>query len=60
MAKYFSAMTEHWHRLPTDVVKSLSLQLFRGHWDMVLATGCRWLSLRRRVGPDDLHRSFPT
>ena len=33
-------MTEHWHRLPREVVESPSLEIFKGHLDTVLAN---WL-----------------
>ncbi|KAK4823568.1 hypothetical protein QYF61_003572 [Mycteria americana] len=37
--KHFSAVrgTEHWHRLPREVVESPSLEIFKGHLDMFWA-----------------------
>ncbi|KFW09687.1 hypothetical protein N327_05914, partial [Fulmarus glacialis] len=29
-------VTEHWHRLPGEVVESPSLEIFESHLDMVL------------------------
>ena len=49
-------VTEHWHRLPREVVKSSSLEILKKHLDTVLAISSRWSCLSRRVGPDDLQR----
>jgi len=40
MRKNFFALrvTEHWHRLPREVVESPSLQLFKTHLDKVLCS----------------------
>ena len=32
-------VTEHWHRLPREVVESPSLLIFKSHQDMVLDNG---------------------
>lgn len=29
-------VTEHWHKLPREVVESHSLRIFRSHLDMIL------------------------
>ena len=33
-------VTEHWHRLPREVVESPSLEIFKSHLDIMLG---RWL-----------------
>jgi len=51
-------VTEHWHRLPREVVEFPSLEVLKSHLDM--EAGSRWPCLSSGVGPDDLHRSLPT
>jgi len=42
-------VTERWHRLPREVVESLSLQIFKSHLDTVLDERSRWSCLCRRM-----------
>lgn len=45
-------------RLPSEVVESFSLQIFKNCMDMIVCNVGSCLS--REVEPDDLQRSFPT
>jgi len=53
-------VTEPWPRLPREVVKSPSLEIFKTHLDKVLCS-LLWVTLLQQgVGPDDPQRSLPT
>jgi len=53
-------VTEHWHRLPREVVESPSLEIFKTHLDKVLCS-LLWVTLLwQGVGLDDSQRSLPT
>jgi len=53
-------VTEHWNRLPREVVESPSLEIFETRPDMVLCS-LPWVTLlRQRVGLGDPQRSLPT
>lgn len=43
-------MSEHWHRLPTEVVESPSLGVFRSHLDTVLGNQLLVTLLEQGVG----------
>ena len=43
-------VTKHWHRLPSEVVESASLEILKSHLDVVLGS--------KGVGEDDLQSSF--
>ena len=34
-------VTEHWNRLPRDVVETLSLEIFKPAWTLFFAAYCR-------------------
>ncbi|GAB0206015.1 hypothetical protein GRJ2_003067100 [Grus japonensis] len=53
-------MTEHWDRLPREVVESPSLEIFKTCWDAILCNLLWVILLYRGVGLDDLQRSLPT
>jgi len=40
-------VTEHWHRLPGEVVESLSLEAVKSHPDTALKTSSGWPCLSR-------------
>lgn len=52
-------MLEHWHILPREG-RSLSLEIFRRHLDIVLGNLLRVALLEQGVGPGDIQRSLPT
>ena len=52
-------MTEHWNRLPREVVESPSLEILKTRLDEVLCSCCRWPCFGRVVGLDDPQRSLP-
>jgi len=52
-------VTEHRHRVPREVVASLSLELLRICLDMVLDNWL-WVALLEHLGPADLQSSLPT
>ena len=55
MRKNFTVrVTEHWDRLPREVVESPSLGIFKTRLDAYLGS-----LLWQGVGPDDLWRSLP-
>lgn len=54
------SVTEHWHRLPGEIVDSLSLEIIKYHSTWFLATGSRWLGFNQGVGPEEFWRSLPT
>jgi len=53
-------VTEHWNRLPREVVKSPSLEIFQTHLDKVLCSLLWVTPLWQGVGLDDPQRSLPT
>ena len=53
-------VTEHWNRLPREVVESPSLEIFKTHLDKVLCSLLQVTLLRQGVGLDDPQRSLPT
>jgi len=53
-------VTEHWNRLPREVVDSPSLEIFKTRLDAVLCS-LLWVTLLwQGVGWGDPHRSLPT
>jgi len=53
-------VTEHWNRLPREVVESPSLEIFKTRLDEVLCS-LLWVTLLQQgVGLDDPQRSLPT
>ena len=53
-------VTEHWYRLPREVVESPSLEIFKTHLDAVLRSVLSVILFGRGVGVDDLQRSLLT
>ena len=53
-------VTEHWNRLPRQVVGSPSLEIFKTHLDAYLCDLVQGTCFGRGVGLDDLWRSLPT
>ncbi|GAB0192672.1 translation initiation factor IF-2-like [Grus japonensis] len=53
-------VTEHWDRLPREVVESPSLERFKTHLDAILCDLLWVILLWQGVGQDDLQRSLPT
>jgi len=53
-------MTEHWPRLPREVVESPSLEIFQTYLDKVLCRLLRVTLLGQGVGLGDPQRSLPT
>ncbi|KAK4818686.1 hypothetical protein QYF61_017907 [Mycteria americana] len=47
-------VTEHWHRLPREVVESPSLEIFKSRLDTVLGNQLWVALLEQEVGADDL------
>lgn len=47
-------VTEHWHRLPKDIVECPTLKILRGSLDIVLGSNSLWMSLSDQgIGGDD-------
>ena len=53
-------VTEHWNRLPREVVESPSLEIFKACLDAYLGSLLWGTCFVRGVGPEDLSRSLPT
>ena len=53
-------MTEHWNRLPREVVESPSMEIFKTHMDTYLCDLLQGTCFIEGVGLSDLLRSFPT
>jgi len=53
-------VTEHWNRLPREVVESPSLEIFKTRLDKVLCSLLWVTCFGRGVGLDDPQRSLPT
>lgn len=51
-------VTKHWLRLPGEIAKSPSLEIFKRFLHTVCMNSPRWSYLNRGLGPDDLQRSF--
>ena len=52
-------VTEHWDRLPREVVGSPSLEIFKARLDAHLGSLLEGTCFGRRVGPNGLWRSLP-
>lgn len=50
-------ITKHWHRPPREVVESPSLEILKGHLDMVLSNKTYMASLEQGLGPDPFNLS---
>ena len=53
-------VTEHWNRLPREVMESPSLEIFKTHLDVIQCNMLRLSLLGRGVGPGDLQMLLPT
>ena len=53
-------VTEHWHRLPREVVESASMEIVKTCLDAYLCSLLEGTCFSRGVGLNDLLRSFPT
>jgi len=53
-------VTEHWNRLPREVVESPSLEIYKTHPNAFMHNLLKGSCLSRGVGLDDLQRSLPT
>jgi len=53
-------VTQHWNRLPGEVVESLALEIFNICMDTFLSNLLKGTCFSRGVGLDNLQRSFPT
>lgn len=54
------SITEHLDRLPREVVKSFSLEMFKTSLDMILCNLLYMNLLRRGIALHDLQGSLPT
>jgi len=53
-------VTEHWQRLPRQVVESPPLEIFKSCLDMVLGNQLLVALLEQAVGADGLQSSLPS
>ena len=60
MQTNFFAVTEHWNRLVREVVKSLSVKIFKPHLDADLYHLLYGACLSKGLGLNDLLRSLLT